>query len=164
MELTSIRKQSDRDRSHLRKKMTDRNLPNSLTPFIYSFFYSTCYYAHIFISEVFDGLWTNFNDDDSWTSNELHSTTRSIRNWRERSIPKINFMTISKVWPENLSTIDVSNLETVNVGASFFKLLYNAIRAFYPVYPYQSSFLSELCSFLDESFRKFISDAVLSIV
>lgn len=68
------------------------------------------------------------------------------------------------VKPEDLVAIGAPVLETVNVREESSESLYDVIKAFYPVRPYQESFFAELCSLTYESLRNFIPDAVLPSV
>lgn len=70
----------------------------------------------MFISEVCDGHWANFNYDEFWTRNEKHSTTRTNQNWCGRAVPKTNFNTLLKDRPEDFLVNSVPILETVNGG------------------------------------------------
>lgn len=113
---TSTRKQSDRDCSHPRKQMTDKSLSQSLTPFRYSLFNSTSFYAHLFISKGCNENWAIFCDDDLGSSNEKQSAARTKRDCCRSLVSKIIFKTLSKVRPENLATNGAPFIVTVNVG------------------------------------------------
>lgn len=87
-----------------------------------------------------------------------------IRDCRERVAPKQNSNPLTKDRPKDLVTIVSSFLENFNAGAKFSETFNNVIKALYPVYLYQESFLSKPYYFTNKSLHNFIFDLVLSSV
>lgn len=95
----------------LKKEMIDPNVPRSIVPFIYSFYKSTSFFSSIFIFEIRQSTWCEFDDSDRWDLNENSYTRPVLCNWQGRCFPKLNFTLMKSLRAPELALVEVPLLQ-----------------------------------------------------